>query len=211
MQKDMEQLSDIDDMDADVLSAIEDENRIFDCADFDSSFFHEKEDEQESSPRKLLQRDIRRMALLRLEDSARTEDDFREVVDIWDRNDSNRERRERYHEIGRSVVPLEYGAAKDGMVFPMPVNRVLWHQILKGNFIDAIFNCPFELHELIENEKLSKAVCNLKAEHKEVLYYLIVKNLSPVQIATIKKCTDRNVRKLKTTIINRLRLEAGYE
>ena len=139
------------------------------------------------------------------------EEDFKEVINIWDRNDSNRERKERYHEIGRSVVPLEYGAAKDGVIFPLPHNKVLWKQILKGDFIDTIFNCPFEMHELVEDEKLSDTIYNLKPEHKELLYYLIVKNLSPRQIAAIKQCTDRNIRKVKTTLLNKLRLEAGYE
>ena len=42
----------------------------------------------------------------------------------------------------------------------------------KGDFLDAIFNCPFELHELVENERLSKAVKKLKPEHKELLFYM---------------------------------------
>lgn len=200
-----------EDMNFEILSAIEEEKRLNNNSYFPNDFYNNEEPADESSPRKLLKRDIRRMALLRLEDSARTEEDFKEVINIWDRNDSNRERKEHYHEIGRSVVPLEYGAAKDGVIFPLPHNKVLWKQILKGDFIDTIFNCPFEMHELVEDEKLSDTIYNLKPEHKELLYYLIVKNLSPRQIATIKQCTDRNIRKVKTTLLNKLRLEAGYE
>lgn len=211
MKNDMEDFNEMYDTDMDVISAIEEEKRILGSLDLTFSSSYEEEQSGELSPRKLLKRDIKRMALLRLEDSARTEEDFKEVVSIWDRNDSNRERKDRYHEVGRSVVPLEYGASEDGIIFPVPGNKVLWRQILKGEFIDAIFNCPFEMHELVENEALSKTIYNLKPEHKELLYYLIVKNLSPQQIAVIKKCTDRNIRKVKTTILNRLRLEAGYE
>lgn len=211
MKNDMEDFNEKYDTDLDIISAIEEEKRILDCSDLTASSPYEEGQSGEPSPRKLLKRDIKRMALLRLEDSARTEEDFKEVISIWDRNDSNRERKKRYHEVGRSVVPLEYGASEDGIVFPMPGNKVLWRQILKGDFIDAIFNCPFEMHELIENERLSETIYNLKPEHKEILYYLTVRNLSPQQIAVIKKCTDRNVRKVKTTILNKLRLEAGYE
>lgn len=211
MKNGMEDFNERYDTDLDIISAIEEEKRILDCSDLTASSPYEEGQSGEPSPRKLLKRDIKRMALLRLEDSARTEEDFKEVISIWDRNDSNRERKERYHEVGRSVVPLEYGASEDGIVFPMPGNKVLWRQILKGDFIDAIFNCPFEMHELVENERLAEAVRNLKPEHKELLFYLIVKNLSLQQIAAIKKCTDRNVRKVKTTILNKLRLETGYE
>lgn len=49
-----------------------------------------------------------------LEDGARTVSDFKEVIREWDHLDDNRERKERYHEIGREnidskkdVAPLE--------------------------------------------------------------------------------------------------------
>jgi hypothetical protein len=45
-----------------------------------------------------LRRDIVREALIRLEEAARSESDFTEVIEMWDKFDSNRERRERYHE-----------------------------------------------------------------------------------------------------------------
>lgn len=55
----------------------------------------------------MLHRESRALAIRRIEESARTEEDFREVVKWWDKLDSNRERKERDHEIGRSAVPLE--------------------------------------------------------------------------------------------------------
>ena len=63
----------------------------------------------EASTRKKLKRELEQEALARLEDSARTEEDFENVVTWWNRLDANRERKERYHEIGRSDVPLEWG------------------------------------------------------------------------------------------------------
>ena len=55
----------------------------------------------------MLHREARALALRRIEESARTEEDFREVIRWWDKLDSNRERRERDHEKGRSDIPLE--------------------------------------------------------------------------------------------------------
>ena len=58
----------------------------------------------------MLHREARALALRRIEESARTEDDFQKVIEWWDKLDENRERRERDHEIGRSTVPLEWDA-----------------------------------------------------------------------------------------------------
>jgi len=52
----------------------------------------------ELTVRKQLKRDLDRAALVRLEEAARTEDDFLIVTKNWDRLDANRERKERYHE-----------------------------------------------------------------------------------------------------------------
>ena len=48
-----------------------------------------------SPKKKRLKRQIKEEALLRLEEAARTEDDFAAVQYHWDRRDSNRERKER--------------------------------------------------------------------------------------------------------------------
>ena len=69
-------------------------------------------DSIEAPTRKKLKRDIKAEALERLEQAARTPEDFEEVIEWWDRLDRNRERRERYREISRSDdFPIETGAA----------------------------------------------------------------------------------------------------
>jgi len=51
--------------------------------------------------REQLVREIKAAALARMEDAARTEGDFKKIIEQWNHLDENRERRERYHEIGR--------------------------------------------------------------------------------------------------------------
>lgn len=91
------------------------------------------------SENKTLRRDLQAQALLRLEQSARDTKDFENIISWWDKLDANRERRERYHEISRSGehLPLDFGAVKDGLSFP--VSSVLDKQIQEGDFIDFIF------------------------------------------------------------------------
>ena len=150
-----------------------------------------------------LKRDIEREALARLESAARTTDDFKNVVAWWDRLDNNRERKERYHEVSRSGldIPLDYGAALDGEIIPYDVNDVLIKQIRKGDFIDAIFHCPFELNELVTDGELSKILGNLSDDHKEILFNNIVRGTSTKALGEIRKQSDRNIRKVRVTAL----------
>jgi hypothetical protein len=59
-------------------------------------------------PEKTLKRDIKAANLKRLENGARTLEDFQELTEMYDHLDDNRERRERYHEIRRSDYRMIY-------------------------------------------------------------------------------------------------------
>ena len=159
----------------------------------------------EISTRKKLKRELEREALSRLEDAARTEEDFQNVVTWWNRLDANRERKERYHEIGRSDVPLEWGMSPDEIVIPAPIQHVYQKQIQKGDFLDAVFNCPFEMHELVTDEDISRAIFTLKDVQKELLYQLAIRGYSCQMIAAFRKQTDRNIRKIRDTMLRKLR------
>lgn len=130
-----------------------------------------------------------------MENAARTTADFKNVIDWWNRIDSNRERRERYHEVRRSGldIPLDYEAALDGEIIPYDVNDVLIKQIRKGDYIDAIFQCPFELNELVTDGELSKILGNLSDDHKEIIFNNIVRRVSTKVLAAVRKQTDRNI------------------
>ena len=159
----------------------------------------------ETSTRKKLKRELEREALSRLEDAARTEEDFQNVVTWWNRLDAKRERKERYHEIGRSDVPLEWGMSPDEIVIPAPIQHVYQKQIQKGDFLDAVFNCPFEMHELVTDEDISRAIFTLKDVQKELLYQLAIRGYSCQMIAAFRKQTDRNIRKIRDTMLRKLR------
>lgn len=160
----------------------------------------------EASERALLKRDIKAMALRRMEDSARTPADFEAIIRQWDRLDANRERKERYHEMLRNGMdyPLDYGAAEDGTSFPANMNHAIAREIRKGDFLDAIFFCPFEIHQLVTEEYISKILAGLKDEHKELLFLLAVCQYSTTRIAMIRDQSDRNIRKVRTTILKKL-------
>lgn len=113
-----------------------------------------------------------------MEDSARTEEDFRNVQSWWDRLEANADRRYHYHVIGRSDVSLEWGAAPEEVILPELIQNVFWKQITKGEFLDTIFDCLFEMHELVEDSGIAKSINKLKGVHKEVLYYSVIRQYS---------------------------------
>ena len=157
----------------------------------------------EQPEKKKLKRELEREALVRLEDAARTPAQFQQIIEWWDRLDRNRERRERYYEISRSGddVPLDHGASRNGVYVPRALSGVLTRQIRKGDFLDAIFYCPFEVSELVTEEYISTILAGLKDTQKEVLFLHDVCQFSTKLIGKIRGQTDRNIRKVYITII----------
>lgn len=82
-------------------------------------------EEEEAAPvsDKRLKREIRAESIRRLEEAARTEKDFRTVVEEWNKLDRNRERRERDHENLRGDVPLEYQVVPEPKLIPRWMNN----------------------------------------------------------------------------------------
>lgn len=161
----------------------------------------------EEPERKKLKRELRAEALARLEDAARTQKDFENVIAWWDKLDANRERRERYHELSRSGddVPLDYGASANELYFPDTLNDVLEKLIRKGDFIDAIFDCPYDIHELVTEEYLSQILLELSEDHKDLLFLCAVKLFSSTKVAAIRQQSDRNIRKVRNTVLKKIR------
>ena len=189
---------------------IENEHRLIDELEADAREhpIEDDEDDTEEQPeRKLLKRELRAQALKRLEDSARTIKDYENLIAWYDRLDANRRRRERYHEIFRSGddVPLDYGATDDAICFPDTLNDVLKRQERKGEFIDSIFYCPYDIHELVTEEYMSNILRELSEDHKFLLFLSALRQYSSTKIAAIRGQTDRNIRKVRGTMLKKIR------
>lgn len=163
-------------------------------------------EEEEASPvsEKRLKREIRAEAVRRLEEAARTEKDFRAVVEEWNKLDRNRERRERDHENLRGDVPLEYQVVPEPKLIPRWMNNPAYRQLMAGDFLDVLFDCPYEMHQLSADPFISGMIENLSEEHKEVLYFLSLRLYSTTRLAAIRGQSDRNIRKLRKTIRKKL-------
>ena len=153
----------------------------------------------------MLHREARALAIQRIEESARTEEDFKEVIRWWDRLDANRERKERDHETGRSTVPLEWGADELYFSDRPSYDMILRRLLLVGDFIDFIFDRPETIHELVTDGDLSKILKELKPHLKNMLYYLFLRDYSTAEYAETIGQTDRNIRGIRETALKKIR------
>ena len=160
--------------------------------------------EDEHPNKTILKRELRAIALKRLEDGARTVSDFEEVIKEWDHLDSNRERKERYHEIGRENLDSKKDVAPLAIVIPAPINHAYWRQLMKGDFIDIISNCPYEMYNSLSDEDYSKIIYDLKDDHKELIYFLYLRDFTTNQLAALRNQSDRNIRGVRSTILGQI-------
>ena len=160
--------------------------------------------EDEHPNKTMLKRELRAIALKRLEDGARTVSDFEEVIREWDHLDSNRERKERYHEIGRENIDSKKDVAPLAIVIPAPINHAYWRQLMKGDFIDIISNCPYEMHNSLSDEDYSKIIYDLKDDHKELIYFLYLRDFTTNKLAALRNQSDRNIRGVRSTILGQI-------
>ena len=78
----------------------------------------------------------------------------------------------------------------------MPLEK----QLQKGNFIDAIFDCPYELRELITNGFYSKQFDGLTLDQKFVAYFYFLRQWKTARIAALKDSSPRSIRKIKSAV-----------
>ena len=160
--------------------------------------------EDEHPNKTMLKRELRAIALKRLEDGARTVSDFEEVIKEWDHLDSNRERKERYHEIGRENLDSKKDVAPLAIIIPTPINHAYWRQLMNGDFIDIISNCPYEMYNSLSDEDYSKIIYDLKDDHKELIYFLYLRDFTTNQLAALRNQSDRNIRGVRSTILGQI-------
>ena len=171
---------------------------------------HPTEREPEDAAENVLtvvKHEMLKTAISRIENAARTQADFENVVACWNKLEQNAARRLRDHEVSRGDVPLEFGKAMDGAIFPAHYMEPNWRLLMRGIYIDLIHDCPFELDELVSDNALIYALRKLKAAHKEIFYLHYIRRLSCAEIGVIRKQTDRNIRKTRAVILRKLRKE----
>lgn len=132
-----------------------------------------------AAEKNILIREARREALTRVEERARTIEDFQNLFgEFWDKLDANRERNERRNEYLMSDEMFDWNLHDD------------------DNFIDLIYCKPSEMHHLVEDVDLSRLIKESTAKQKAVFFPFVLRGCGTKKISECHCMTDRNVRKL---------------
>ena len=142
---------------------------------------------------------------------AETPAEYEALIKEMDRLDRNRERRERYHEILMEECIPEGSEIYSGRIFPAHLDSVENKLILRGMFLDILFNCPYEMHQLTANPFISRMIQQLSDLHKETLYFLSLQLYSTTKLACMRNQSDRNIRKLRDNYTKKMQQQLyGY-
>jgi len=151
----------------------------------------------------ILMRESREVALANIEDAARTKNDFKKVGIIWD----ERDRIEKWRVDKQEEPSADPKAVKErfGIIIPQPIGHQYWRELLSGNFLDVIHDCPHELHELTASRPIYDLTKGLDENRKEILYYRAIRLWTPQRIAAHRGQTDRNIRKVYNKMVDEMR------
>jgi hypothetical protein len=144
-------------------------------------------------------------ALRRFENAARTDEDFHNLTRMYDKFDENRERRERYNEIlcpTNEVLSNDYNYST---VIPPPLSDPYWRELMRGDFISAIYDNADEIWQIIGDWRIGVHIKNLPPKQREVLFLRTVRLCTAEQIACYTDKTPRGVRKLLAAALERIR------
>lgn len=128
---------------------------------------------------------------------------FEQAVKDFDKadelNDLKHSRKNRRHEFDPHLLDQD---CEEEISIP-PTFKTLNNS---DGWLDYIFSRrPEDLHELAEDEELSKALHGLNSKRREALFYRAVHGYSTAEIAAIQGVSDRNVRKLYDKAIQEVR------
>jgi hypothetical protein len=162
-----------------------------------------RESEGGCMPGKRMTRLAETEALRRYENSARTAGEFRELCELYDKLDGNRERRERGHEIGTSEYKLlnttivksskgidpelreaeRENGYSDGAVIPPPLVMEYWQELMRGDFISTIYDSADEVWQIVGDWQVGQLIRDLTAKQRDALFRNAVRLCSSEQIA----------------------------
>jgi hypothetical protein len=60
------------------------------------------------------------------------------------------------------------------------------------------------MHDLTSKEYLRQIIKGLKEDHKEIFYFLFLRQFSPQYLALMRGQTDRNIRKVRDTVLRKI-------
>jgi len=155
--------------------------------------------------KRILMRDARRIAITKIENAARTQEQFENVLIQWDNIEIIEGWRVSKQEQQSINGLLNYKLHDRDVIIPPPFGDIWWRQLLRGDFLDTLNDCPFHMEELTTSRPVRDFIMELSDDQREILFYRALRQWSPQRIAAIRKQTDRNIRKVYNNMIADMR------
>ena len=142
-------------------------------------------------------------SISRLEDAARTQAEFENVVEWWDKRDKRIK-----DALDKKVLPIAHATFDIGLhrkgdhrkksVFG---GRNHYHE----DFLNSLCCCICQMHNLTEDSDLSRLINKATDKQKTVFFPRVIKGCTPQKIALCHGMTDRNVRDIVDRMVSKIR------
>jgi hypothetical protein len=166
---------------------------------------HSKAIRDADPSQRMLMREADRISLTQIEDAARTVADFENVKILWNNLEIVERYRLKKHEEKYDDELPDMELPERSTIIPPPLGHVWWRQLLGGDFLDVIHDCPYDIPEMTSSRPVIDFTSGLDDMHLELMYYWVIRQWSPQRIAAFFDRTDRNIRKVYGTMIENIR------
>ena len=132
-----------------------------------------------------------RESIARIEEAARTDEEFEELIGLWDKLDEKVQK------------------AFEKTVWSTDSEQFNWYlfsaSMRQKDILYTLFHCICQMYNLIEDDDLSRLFENATDKQKEVFFLRFIRGCTPQKIAECLGVTDRNVRDLTNKMMANIR------
>jgi len=153
--------------------------------------------------RKYLTQAMLAESISRLEDAARTQEEFENVIEWWDKEEKKIQDALDKKVLFIAHTTFDIGLCRKGDYRKKNIfgGRNLYHE----DFLNQIHSCICYMHNLTDDADLSRLIDKATDKQKAVFFPRIIKGCTPQKIAECHEMTDRNVRDIVDRTISKIR------
>ena len=154
--------------------------------------------------RKYLTQAMLAESISRLEDAARTQAEFENVIEWWDKRDKRIKDALDKKVLSVASATFDIGLYRKGDYRQKNVfsGRNFYYE----DYLNVIFCCVCQMHNLTEDGDLSRLINKATDKQKAVFFPRVIKGCTPQKIAECHGMTDRNVRDIVDRTISKIRM-----
>jgi DNA-directed RNA polymerase specialized sigma24 family protein len=142
-------------------------------------------------------------SISRLEDAARTQAQFEDIIEWWDKLDKRIKDALDKEVLSVANATFDIGLYRKGDYRKKSVfnGRNHYHE----DFLDTLYCCICQMHNLTDDADLSRLINKATDKQKAVFFPKVINGCTPQKIALCHGMTDRNVRDITDRMVSKIR------